>query len=92
MKAGATKSQRLMQRIRDELGIALTPNARIDRTHAGHWQRSSGAWTWFVFDPECYEAHIGLGGFRTVTELLSAKSLDIEISKATGFYTVEIKP
>lgn len=36
----------LAQRIKKEIGVDVEPI--INRTRAGHWQRSAGAWKWLM--------------------------------------------
>jgi hypothetical protein len=43
-----TPSERLLARLRDELGLDLPEDTVIRRTYAGYWQRSRGAWSWFA--------------------------------------------
>jgi hypothetical protein len=73
---------RLLKRLRDELGIELPEQAEIRRTHAGRVQRSQGAWSWFVHIP--LEAYKGgqpqVGSHWQIRQLMAARRL--EVSKA----------
>lgn len=44
----ARRLARLYERVFDEPFPGGIENAAIERTRAGHWQRSSGAWSWFL--------------------------------------------
>lgn len=39
--------ERLCKKIKDELGYECEPST-FKRTYAGYWQRSEGAWSWFI--------------------------------------------
>lgn len=39
--------ERLCKKIKDEVGCDCDP-ASFRRTYAGYWQRSNGAWSWFM--------------------------------------------
>ena len=70
--AGASV-QKLVQRLRDEHGLAIPDDFHFERVYAGHWQRSAGAWSWYM----CYPAPGGgvqeIGSQWSVTELLRSK-------------------
>jgi hypothetical protein len=54
------------------MGLPIPPDARIDRTYAGYWQRNAGAWSWVV------QPQIGayaVGSQYPVTELVAAPRL-----------------
>lgn len=75
-------AEKLAERIMREFG-ASNVEPKIDRTYAGHWQRSAGAWSWSMW------ASFGLvGSVTTATKCLAAyrwETLDI-------MGTVEIFP
>jgi hypothetical protein len=51
---------RLARRLR-EMGQDVPEGMVLRRTHAGHWQRSQGAWSWTLDAPDfsglCYGSH-----------------------------------
>jgi hypothetical protein len=47
------QGDRLIAKIRAlPAGAKLPANVRFIRTHAGHWQRSQGSWSWFLEDAD----------------------------------------
>jgi hypothetical protein len=55
-----------------------TENAKIQRTHAGHWQRSSGAWSWYLrpvdLDNNDGHAFPDVGSIWPATEIANPKA------------------
>ncbi len=45
-----TVSDRLMQRLSRDHGLAIPPGTTIHRTYAGRLQRQTDAWSWFAID------------------------------------------
>jgi len=68
-------SERLLQRLRNELKIDLSPAARIVRSRAGHWQKSCGAWLWWVEDERRLQYHVNLGSQERVRDLVRCPNL-----------------
>ena len=69
----------LLDRIRTELRIPLTGNARIVRIRASRDERNAGAMSWFIHDRECSDGSVAMGhvgGYETVTALVTAKGLE----------------
>ena len=66
------KSEKMIAWIRKQ-GIKLPPNITFRRTYAGHWQRSSGSWSWYIFDQA-----MQIGGYDSITNLLKCPTLEIE--------------
>ena len=44
----STTAIKLSNKLKEEFDIDVFPVIR--RTNAGHWQRSAGAWTWYMYD------------------------------------------
>lgn len=80
--------ERLAQRLEREHSIKMDART-FTRTRAGHWQRSSGAWSWWAYlvrkDSEAYQT---IGSQYGVTALL--KSAELEVGKS--FCDIEIDP
>lgn len=53
--APATDWERLKRRLIEELHLDIAPDAQFHRTYPGYWQRSQGAWSWFVWDRHCHD-------------------------------------
>lgn len=70
-KGSPTPSARLLTRLR-AMGLPVPEGASIERTHAGHWQRKEGAWSWQVLPQLGRE---GVGSQYPVTKLLHARRL-----------------
>lgn len=70
-----TPSERLLDRLRSMLGLALPPGARLVRTHAGRLQREQGVWSWYVVDADGDEVVPHVGSAETVTQLLDSERL-----------------
>ena len=68
------KSERLLDRLRDELGLDIPTDATIERTYAGHWQKLAGAFVWTVVKEPAYPV---IGSGYTVTKLLKRKLLHV---------------
>lgn len=50
-KPRPTPTERLVERLRAR-GYAVPDDAIVERTYAGHWQRSQGSWSWrLTYDP-----------------------------------------
>jgi len=70
-----TGSEKLINRLRDELDISLSDDAVIKRTYAGRNLKAAGAFVWQIYDPKHPVREIG--SQYTVTELLKFKKLDV---------------
>lgn len=71
-------SERLLDRIRDELGFDIPKNARIVRTFAGRVQKSAGAWSWTiqVYDAnDRFERSLDIGGYEPCSAIVRVKKL-----------------
>jgi len=44
----STMAIKLSNKLKEEFDIDVFPVIR--RTYAGHWQRSAGVWTWYMYD------------------------------------------
>lgn len=76
-----SKAAKLLARLRDELKLDLPENARIERTRAGHWQRSAGAFVWIVLaEGSPFLSMRVVGSQYTVTELIRAAHLEVDRS------------
>lgn len=82
-----TKAERLLKRLRDELGLPIMEGGKLVRLRHGHWQRSAGAWSWNL---ERAKGDYGscVGSPCPMTELLKATKLTIY----TGMGDAEIWP
>lgn len=60
---------RLSNKLKKCLGINAVPI--IYRTRAGHWQRSAGAWKWFVRTQDWLD----YGSGETVRDIMKAKEI-----------------
>lgn len=69
-----TTSERLLDRLKNDpaIGPSIPPRARLRRTRAGHWQLSSGAWSWVV------EPGNDIGSPYSMMECLRADALYME--------------
>lgn len=67
-----TPSQRLLERL-TAMGVPIEDDAVIVRTHAGHWQRSQGAWVWRVESGPYRCPKEPVGSHHPVTELLRGR-------------------
>lgn len=68
-------SEKLLIRLRKELKMVLPADARIERTYAGHWQRSAGAFIWIV---EPWGGKLIIGSQERVRDLLRCPELVVE--------------
>jgi len=83
-------SERLLDRLRDELDLDIPGTAFIERTYAGFYQRSAGAWVWVLNDGDRTDQYVGrLGSQFPVTELLRAERLGV---LETEFGDIDIYP
>lgn len=71
-----TPSERLLDRLRDELDLDIPATAYIRRTYAGAGQRWGGAWSWILDDERPSPYALRLGSQWPVTELLRARKLE----------------
>jgi hypothetical protein len=69
--------QRLAERLEREHEL-LVDVSSFERVHAGHWQRSSGAWSWcaYLHAPE-NQARTMIGSQYNVKQLLAAPALTL---------------
>ena len=74
-----TKNERMMQRLRVELGLKLPVDTTIERTYAGRNLKAGGAFSWYLRSEE-RPGVTGIGSPSTVTDLLRAKKLCIDAS------------
>jgi len=73
-----TPSERLLDRLRVELDLDISKTAFIERTYAGFYQRSAGAWVWVLNDDDRTSRYAGrLGSQWPVTVLLRAEYLGV---------------
>ena len=62
-------AEKLAQRIKKEFDIDVIP--KIYRTRAGYWQRSRGAWSWFMLT----EDNKDVGSLWSAITVLNARKL-----------------
>jgi hypothetical protein len=65
---------KLAQRLRDELGIEIDTD-HVYRIYAGHWQRSSGAWSWFAHRKLTDRAVVIVGSQYPIRQIVRAWKL-----------------
>jgi hypothetical protein len=80
-----TSVQRLVERLEREHKL-LVDASTFSRVRAGHWQRSSGAWSWWMFLHGASRQMIG--SQFSVKQLLKAKTLQI----GPNFNDLEVDP
>lgn len=77
--------ERFVKLIKGKFNIELDPNT-FRRVHAGHWQRSQGAWSWSMRERNTVRSY---GSAWSLTELMKAKELETFIA---GYGEVEFIP
>lgn len=75
--------EKLRLKLNEEFGFDLPEHTKFQRTYAGHWQLSQGAWKWRC---NYTEFHCDIGSPYTATEILKAKKL----SEFRPVYDIEI--
>ncbi|KKL56267.1 hypothetical protein LCGC14_2247130 [marine sediment metagenome] len=55
----------------------------INRTYAGHWQRSKGAWLWYFYNSD-YPSISNIGSQWPATECMKAKELEYYYNEVAG--------
>lgn len=78
-------SYRLLERLKEQKSLVIKEEASIERLYPGHWQRSAGAWLWYIKNNFPFE----IGSCYTMKECLESKYLDIYVNK---FSQCEISP
>jgi hypothetical protein len=71
-------AERMQKRLKEELGLNV--GDKLTRTRAGYWQKSSGAWAWYmaiVDDNGKVLIADGIGSQVPATELLKAKKWEL---------------
>lgn len=72
-----TSVQRLAERLEREHKLKCNV-ATFERVYAGHWQRSSGAWSWWMEDHhDPNHARTMVGSQFNVKQLLAAPALQL---------------
>lgn len=84
-----TPSDKLMERIRKELGFPISPEAKIVRTGASREWRGSGRWQWVVKDPN---TNYSIGSDTGVRDLLKSKYLDIDMYAGGRILGLDYQP
>lgn len=68
-------SVRLLIKLRKEFpNLKIPKNAELRRLNHGHWQRSAGAWSWFLYHPKGIH---NIGSQWSMKECLRSKNLVI---------------
>jgi hypothetical protein len=62
-------------------------NAVIVRTRAGHWQRSAGAWSWFLLRKDGETCYPSVGSQYPASELIKG---DVDITIEYGSYVLDL--
>ena len=83
-------AQKLIARLRKELNLKIPEGTRLRRTYAGHWQKSAGAWSWYLYHDNI--AHMSsIGSSYSASRLV--KSSNLSIYKARSWDSeIEILP
>lgn len=68
-------SEKLIQRLKADLGLVLSPKARIVSIRPGAHQKSAGAWSWMLLDDVTYFGN--LGSAYTVADCLKSTKLEM---------------
>ena len=80
--------ERLAARLEREHQIKLDVRT-FNRTRAGHWQRSAGAWSWYAYlVREENAGFVDIGSQFSVRQLLKAEKLEV----GKGIAGIEIDP
>jgi hypothetical protein len=84
-----TPSQRLLGRLRDELGLDIPGSAQVRRTYAGSTQLAQGAWKWFVlYEGDSYRGRPDVGSHYSVADILGSARIqatdDMWVGRPTG--------
>lgn len=88
-----TPSERLLDRLRNELGLKIPKTAYIRRTYASAGQRAGGAWSWILDDYDPLSPYaLRLGSQWPVTELLRARRLEAYQDSRSPGGIIEIVP
>lgn len=72
-------SERLIERLRTDLGISIPEDATIERTYAGRHQLASGGWSWALVG-NCMR----VGSADRVSECLRADNLTIDYDEISA--------
>jgi len=75
-------SERFVKRLREELKLDIPEDWYIERTYAGHHQKSAGAWSSSIRSPTRYTFEIGL--YVPILDLLKCPNL--EVGNSYGLY------
>lgn len=65
-----TTAERIAARLA-ALDVDVPAGARLARTYAGYWQRSSGAWSWYLVDGRTGR-ELFIGSQHAARDLLAA--------------------
>ena len=79
-------SEKLLKRLKEELNLDIQRNAYIKRTYAGYWQKSQGAFLWYVYNSDGIVSNIG--SCYRISDLLKSDKLEI----STSWEDIEIFP
>lgn len=85
MTSRRTPSERLLARLA-VMGVPVAPELGVERTHAGYWQRKTGAWVWR--HGPVGERGVMVGSVCTVTELARAPRLIASLSRLAPEWAV----
>lgn len=66
---GKSKVEKLAKFVKEIFDVDLEPTS-FKRTYAGHYQRSNGAWSWFMREKNTY---FEIGSADSVTNILKYK-------------------
>ena len=79
-----TRTERAIKKVLIDVGVieASSPDIKVCRTRAGHWQRADGAWSWWVALAENPGMEIAGSPF-TCQEIIKAHQEDRLVVGAT---------
>jgi hypothetical protein len=74
-------SDKLLDRLRKGFPDLFSLDSKItfERTRAGRWQLSEGAWSWFYLIESKNYGFITVGGYSKITDLLKSPKLYISV-------------
>lgn len=69
--------KRLLKRLNKECGLGVDEDSGVVRTNAGHWQKSQGAFSWYLYNVGS-PFHANLGSRFPISDLLRCPVLEVE--------------
>lgn len=81
-------AKKLIEKLNRLFDLKIPENAVIQRTYAGYWQKSNGAWIWHFYlegYPKCWD----IGSSFTTVDILKAKELSLSVGSGGSDINVE---